>query len=193
MVTNEGTNVTVEWSAQGDATVYKVYRYVVQEDGTYKLDTFGKKVEDVRTFIDTYGVKENTEYLYVVVPLVNNYYDVSKARGGLITIEASDNEKPETVVETVSNVQAVQNGKNVELSWDVFVSDGKEIDRYRVQRFKLDANGNWVKDGSARNASGTSYVDNKAQVGVQYKYQIIPRTSFYDESKAGTVEITLSE
>ena len=197
IVTDNGDHITVEWTPQGDATAYKVYRYVLTEDGTYKLDRYGQRVEGT-TFVDNYNLKGNKEYMYVVVPFENNHYKKSKAVGGVVTTadleETPVDEGNEAVgSDLVQNVQAVQNGKNVELSWDALVSNGKEVDRYRVQRFKLDNNGNWVKDGYAPTVRGTSYVDKKAQVGVEYKYHIIPQIGFYDESKAGTVEITLSE
>jgi hypothetical protein len=197
-VTADGTTVTVEWTAQGETTAYRVYRYVLTEDGTYKLDRYAQKVENATKFVDNYNVKENQEYLYVVVPFTNNFYDSSKAVAGVVTTgekddptEGTDNE--ETINNSVQNVQAAQNGSYVELTWDALVANGQEVTQYRVQRYVQDESGNWVKDGYAPSVTGTSYVDKRAKVGVPYQYKIIPRVGFYDESKAGTVEITLSE
>lgn len=193
---NGGGTITVEWTAQGESTAYRVYRYVLTEDGTYKLDRFGERV-DGTTFIDNNNIKENTAYMYVVVPLTNNHYDTSKAVGGLVTtgeITDSTSEGDGAVnADSVQNVTATQNGTKVELSWDALTVDGQEARKYRVQRYKLDSEGNWVKDGYAPSVYGTSYSDRKAQVGEPYQYHIIPQFSTYDESKAGIVEITLSE
>jgi hypothetical protein len=143
----------------------------------------------------------------MVVPLENNYYNISKAIGGLVTIgetESSSTEEnnisagegkeeiPVTESGTVADVEAAQNGSYVELTWDALAVDGQEVTQYRVQRYVQDESGNWVKDGYAPSVTGTSYVDKRAKVGVPYQYKIIPRVGYYDESKAGSVEITLS-
>ena len=189
-IINEGLENTLTWSPIGEATRYRIYRYV-QVDGKWKEDVFVRNA-DGTSFTDQLSIKADTEYKYVVVPQLNNVYDVRKAIGGLVTTEAAQTPTPApVVVGAIENLTAVKEGTAVQVNWDKLNVNGTDVSAYRVQRWVKNADGVYVKDGFAPTVQTNSYKDTKPVAGKEYKYQIIPRVGYsYDESKASSVEIT---
>jgi hypothetical protein len=189
-ITNDGLVNTLNWSVINGSGRYRVYRYV-KVNGVYKQDVF-VRTTDKTTFVDTLRLKPNTEYTYVVVPFNGRFYDVSLAIKGVVTTGEDPNVAPpvQEVEESVQNVTATKNGTVIDVAWSQLTVNGTPVTYYRVQRWSKDANGQYVKDGTATTLNGLQFKDTRPVAGKQYKYEIIPRVgSVYDTSKAGTVEI----
>ncbi|MEX3623708.1 Ig-like domain-containing protein [Viridibacillus arvi] len=178
----DGTTVTVNWEASGNAKTYKLYRYKVLADGTYKLDSYGRRIDNLTTFVDK-GLQPNTKYLYVIVPLINNRYATEKALGGLVTTGAAGEGNNE--VAKVENVQAIQSGKIIDITWDDLVGATK----YKVTISKLQTDGTW-KSVTSPTASTNSYSYNNAIAGTKYKIEVVPLIGGkYDTTKGSSIEL----
>jgi hypothetical protein len=80
---------------------------------------------------------------------------------------------------TVPSVQVQVNGSTVTVTWPAM--DG--VTRYRIERFKKDANGQYVRDGVAKSVSETTVTETLPSG--EYKFVITPRVGYvYDTTKA---------
>lgn len=168
-IVSNGTTANLSWDNIGDATRYRLQRYVQLPDGSYQREGFAKSITG-NTFVDS-GLQEGMTYKYELTPRIGYVYDNEKMIEGTVTINQIDEQPAEEVKDDseIPNVHAIINGSNITLHWDSF-SDSTQ---YRVQRYVKDELGLYKKDGFTKTVNGLSYND-IVDVGKEYKYEIVP-------------------
>lgn len=184
------TSASVNWESFAlngkEATKYRIQTYV-KEDGEFVKSGFARTTSSTN-FVVT-GLKEGNEYHFEVIPMVNNSYSTKNA-GISNDITLSTKPVEPTIPEStnVENVVATLEGNKADIKWDAFVSGGKEVTQYRIQKYIKDpVTGNFLKDGTPTTAyePSTSLTDLKE--GKEYYFEILPLVSGqYLQSAIGT-------
>ena len=178
-----GSEVTVSWNTVGTSTTYKVYRYEVLADGTYKLDGPAVRVDNVNTFVDK-NAKPNKDYLYVVAPLDGNRYNAAKAMGGTVTTGDKIVVGQDTSASAIKNIQVNIVGKNAVVTWDALEGTSK----YKLTTYVQQADGSW-KSSSNLTASSNTQTFKNVVAGKNYKFEVTPVVGGkYDSAYASSIE-----
>lgn len=82
-------DVTLKWDEfEGSNNRYKVYRYVVKDDGTVMLDHYGQTA-NTNSFTDR-NLQSETKYLYKVVPFVASKNTFVEEFGATVDVETGE-------------------------------------------------------------------------------------------------------
>src|SRR5690606_4182455 len=92
------------------------------------------------------------------------------------------------------NVQAVYQDGKIIVTWDEHSIGEDTALKYRIQRYKKDESGKFVKDLMMEQVEGTRFVDERElEEGAVYRFEVIPFYDRYLMDLVGTDDVTVGE
>jgi hypothetical protein len=181
-----GTSVNLSWQAFEDADSYRIELFKKDSNGIYKPYSSARSTSALTYEIT--GLEGGTEYQFRVIPRVNWVYKTEFAStvGVAIANQNSTVSEPVASTEKVQGIKVVTNGTNTaDISWSKFSFNGVDASGYRIQAYVKQADGTFVKEGSARTTTALTYKMTNLTIGKEYKFEITPRTNTYLTDHSG--------
>lgn len=185
-------NVLLSWTSVENADSYRIQIYKKDENGNYVEVSYPRTSSGLNYTVT--GLEKGGEYQFKLLPRINWSYreDLTSS----VEIAIPDDVAPPEVEEpstplVVENIQISLDGTTANISWDPFVLDEVTARGYRIQAYYKNAEGVFVQHGFARSTTSTNYSYSGLSEGIEYKFEIVPRTNVYLNDNVGVSEPVL--
>ena len=191
----EGTTAYLDWDAVEGADRYRIETEIKDEKGNWKR--YKLPVNANGTSHEYKNLPADAEIKFVVTPRVKMVYQTDLAMTGIAVIKdgAGNEDNPKDGAKNpVQNVKAVYENGKIIVTWDEHSIGDDTAVKYRIQRYKKDESGQFVKDLMMEQVEGTRFVDERElEEGGVYRFEVIPFYDRYLMDLVGTDEVTVGE